>query len=249
MATDTTVKSIFCECWEWPLFIGSSIRFKEDGTGNVIWSHHTIVILDQIPLTSPKLVCGLESSLFIAAEIDWKPLEDCSTILERKVDMNTDFQVSLDVEITLTKRALGDIPPGWVNETNLVDAAFRPRTYKIDLSKGRFYKPDWLAFEGDLSKPAKDLEIWYGLRLVFNQSPYPPLEEWKEDVDYGIPWRAAKGIKFFEFRDFYQNTEESIYRPPDVDEKTIAERRQKALEKLRRLRAIREEEEEKPRSA
>lgn len=199
-------------------------------------------------------MCGLESSLFIAAETDWKPLGDCFMILERKVDMNTDFQVRLDVEITLTKRALEGIPPGWVNETNLVDAAFRPRIYQIELAKGRFYEPDWLAFEGVPSKPPKDSEIWYGLRLVFDRSPYPPLEQWKEEVDFGIPWRAAKGNKFFEFRDFYQNTEESIYRPPKEDEKTMRKRRRKALENLRGLRRLKaiseeEEEEEKSRSA
>lgn len=194
-------------------------------------------------------MCGIESALFILAEIDWKPLGDCPAVLERKVDMNTDFQVSLDVEITLTKRALENIPPGWVNETNLFDTAFRPRIYKIELAKGRFYQPDWLIYEGKASKPSKDPKWWHALRLVFDQSPYPPLEEWKEDVDFGIPWRAANGNKWWEFRDFYAHTEESDYQPPVPDEKTRAEKRQKALEKLRKINAVRDEEKKKSESA
>lgn len=208
--------------------------------------------MDQISTNCPlQLVCGIESALFIAAEIDWKPLGDCPATLERKVDMSNDFQVSLDIEITLTKRTIGaeSWPPGWINETNLFDSAFRPRIYKIELAKGRFYKPDWLVYEGEASKPPKDPERWHALRLVFDQSPYPPLEEWKEDVDFGIPWRAAKGNRWWKFRDFYAHTEESTPRPPVIDEKTRVEKRRKALEKLREINAMREEEKKKSRSA
>lgn len=63
---------------------------------------------------------------------------ECSAILERKIDLNTDFQVSLDIEITLTKRFLPNTSPEQVNEANLIDAAFRPKIYKVELAKGRF---------------------------------------------------------------------------------------------------------------
>lgn len=69
-------------------------------------------------------MCAVELAVLIAAEIDWKPLGDCSTLLERKVDMNTDFQATLDVEITLTKRCLPNISPEQVIEANLLNAAF-----------------------------------------------------------------------------------------------------------------------------
>lgn len=141
--------------------------------------------------------------------------------------MNTDFQVSLDVEITLTKRCLPNISPEQVIEENLLDAAFRPQTYEIVLAKGRFARADWLCWEGKY--PPKDSDLWFGLRVVFDKPPYPPLEEWIKD---GASWRAAEGNDFCGFRDFYRDTEESIYRGPD--EKTRAERREKALERLRR---------------
>lgn len=189
-------------------------------------------------------MCGVEHAILIAAEIDWKPLGDSSTILDRKIDMKTDFQVSLDVEITLTKRFLPIFPhigPEHVNEANLIDAAFRPKIYKVELAKGRFTIPDWLHWEGQTSSPPQDdPEIWFGLRVVFDKSPYPPLEEWIRESNHGAPWRAAEANKFCEFRDFYQNTEESIYRGPD--EKSRVERRKKALENLRRMRRLREKE-------
>ncbi|KAG8166399.1 hypothetical protein KVR01_002088 [Diaporthe batatas] len=210
-ASETTVKSIFCDWWTWPVFLGSSIRFQENGTGH--------------------LVCGIEAALFIAAEIDWTPIGDCSTVLEQKTDMSTDFQVTLDVEITLTKRAMDNIPPGWVNETNLFDTAFQPRIFKIELAKGRFYSRDWLVCVGKPSKPPRDTEPWHALRLVFDQSPYPSLEHRKEDVDHGIPWRAANGNRWWEFRDFYRDTEESVYRPV-IDEKARREKLRKAFKKM-----------------
>lgn len=196
-------------------------------------------------------MCGIEHNVLIAAEIDWKPLGDCSTVLEQVIDMSTDFQVSLDVEMTLTKRFLPIFPhisSERVNEANLIDAAFQPKIYKLELAKGRFAMPDWLHWEGKtFSPPRDDPEIWFGLRLVFDKSPYPPLEEWIEESNYGGPWRSAKANKYFEFRDFYQDTEESVYRRPD--EKTMAERRQKVLERSRRMKRLHEEEEEASRSS
>lgn len=91
--------------------------------------------------------------------------------------MKTYFQVSLDVEITLTKRFLpifSHIGPEYVNEANLIDAAFRPKVYKVELAKGRFDIPDWLHWERKPSSPPQDdPEIWFGLRVVFDKSPYP----------------------------------------------------------------------------
>lgn len=180
-------------------------------------------------------MCAVELAVLIAPEIEWKPLGDCSTLLERKIDMNTDFQVTLDVEITLTKRCLPNISPEQVIEANLLDAAFQPKTYKVELAKGRFALADWLWWEGKY--PPKHSDLWFGLRVIFDKSPYPPLEEWIKDK---ASWKAAEGNNFCGFRDFYQDTEESIYRGPD--ETTRAEQRQRALEKLRRPSRLRDEE-------
>lgn len=143
--------------------------------------------------------------------------------------MSTDFHFNLDVEITLTKQCLPDISPEQVIEETLFDAAFRPKTYKVEIAKGRFAEADWLWRNGKC--PPRHSDKWYGLRVVLDKSPYPPLEEWMKDR---ASWRAAEGNDFCEFRDFNKNTEESRYRGPD--EKTRIEMRQKALEKLRRRR-------------
>lgn len=170
----------------------------------------------------------MDLAVLIAAEIEWKPLGDCSKVLEQEIDMKTDFQVSLDVEITLTRRYLPKPSAEQDIEEVLHDAAFRPKTFKVELAKGRFALADWLWWEGNCSPP-KDSDSWFGLRIVFDRSPYPPLEEWLEDR---ATWRAAVGNDFCGYRDFYRNTEESVYRGPD--EKTRAERRREGLERLRR---------------
>lgn len=143
--------------------------------------------------------------------------------------MSTDFQHKFDVEITLTRQRLPNIFPEQFIEETLFDAAFRPKTYTVELAKGRFALADWLCWEG--KSPPRESDSWFGLRIVFDKSPYPPLEEWMKDR---ASWRAAEGNEFCGFRDFYKNTEESRYRGPD--EKTRVEMRRKATEKLRRRR-------------
>lgn len=156
---------------------------------------------------SLHLICAVELAVLFATQIDWKPLGDCPVILEKKIGMNPDFRLSVDVEMTLTKRCLSDVFPDQVIEATLLDAAFRPKTYNVELAKGRFAKADWLWWQGQC--PPKHSETWFGLRIVFDKSPYPPLEEWIKDR---ASWRAAEMNEFCGYRDFYQDAEESVYR-------------------------------------
>lgn len=55
----------------------------------------------------------------------------------------------------------------------LTDAAFQPKLYSIRIEKGNFTEPCFAGSESPL-RPR------YALRLLFDRSPYPPREEWRE---------------------------------------------------------------------
>lgn len=108
------------------------------------------------------------------------------------------------IEITLTKRR----PASWgakverlrINEHNLTEAAFAPKTYRVALERGVFRSREDLARAGgggaygtDAAQP--QMPAWaeqFALRLVFlDQSPYPSREEWKQPEgmpDANKPW-------------------------------------------------------------
>lgn len=125
-------------------------------------------------------------------------------------------QITIDIEITLQKAIpateRGSTLPE-INETNLTPSAFQPKMYKLQMAKGIFGSSKWLCFSslGPSSEEEKPddngAEIFeassYDLQIVFDKSPYPPLEEWaeqKNSVD-----RAIRLYKFWEFRDFYND--------------------------------------------
>lgn len=132
-----------------------------------------------------------------------------------------------EIEITLTKRR----PASWgtkvekmhINEEQLTEDAFTPKTYSVVLEKGEFRsREDLSRFGGDgegsgsssgAQKPMPDWADKFALRLVFEKSPYPPREEWKEPggmPDANRPW---------EWREFcgrrYRRTESGLVRPED----------------------------------
>ncbi|KUI65918.1 hypothetical protein VM1G_02255 [Cytospora mali] len=81
----------------------------------------------------PELYCGHELQHYIIAEFDWKPLGDSSSTLQQEVDFSSDFQVTVDIQLTLKK----GIPSGvtWLpvqpNEAVLTEAAFKSKTYRV----------------------------------------------------------------------------------------------------------------------
>ena len=101
-----------------------------------------------------------------------------------------------DLEITLTKRAIITRGPtdGYIlNEENLIDDAFLPKTYSVRLEKGMFKT----AFERTAG-PVRPWRQSYAYQLVFDKSPYPPRHEWKDPEDVPEPPFLA----FSEWREF-----------------------------------------------
>jgi hypothetical protein len=166
-----------------------------------------------------KLHCGVAPAAFICARLSWKPIDDISSkvLLQpiRPMSPETEHvQTSIDIEITLSKRlpergyetTLPDI-----NEVNLKAAAFQPKRYNLQMAIGRFTADTWFYFTNPLQSAvdksmSKEVEHWNKFRVVFDKSPYPPLEEWVEQKN-GVD-RAIRVHKFWEFRDFYRNMSE-----------------------------------------
>jgi len=167
-----------------------------------------------------KLHCGVGPASFICAVLSWKPVDETSaSVLQRPVDQENPatehIQATVDIELTLNKRrpergyetTLPDL-----NEVNLTTAAFRPKAYRLQMAKGQFTADKWFCFNNlpdsaENNGDAKGIETRYELRVVFDNSPYPPLEEWaeqKNSVD-----KAIRQHKFWEFRDFYRDSSES----------------------------------------
>lgn len=144
--------------------------------------------------------------------------------------------------MTLTKRVMPEAKEycdEGFNEVHLTDAAFRARTYKVQLTKKIFATADLSMYEPRSATPPPDTDrsSGYGMRIVFDKSPYPPAEEWLQDT--GGMWSRAQEHKFWEYRDFYRETEESSELDREDGTKR-AERRRAVLERSARLNRERE---------
>jgi hypothetical protein len=97
--------------------------------------------------------------------------------------------VDIAIAITLSEREFSNaqftLP---VNPANLETAAFRRKEFHLRLEKGNF------KVEGRTTFGANPT---YAYRLLWDESPYPPLEEWKLQG-------AAKANRFWELKDFYK---------------------------------------------
>ncbi|KAI5920745.1 hypothetical protein F4810DRAFT_405874 [Camillea tinctor] len=128
--------------------------------------------------------CFRELCVFIGSVFEWKLLEG-STPLDRAMDSENNSSAELHVQLTLTKRRAGqDSGRDPINEDYVMDEAFLPKNYTIRLEKGRFSVTD-----GYTSS--------YGLRLLFDKSPAPPPELWKQRR------AAAENLGFHELLDYY----------------------------------------------
>lgn len=196
--TDTLLSILTDETWSWDPY-ENQIKFNTDGTGTVL-PHFTPQPPQPKPtstLTNPQLICRLKLVVWIAAEFDWKPKNpEC---LSQPIDLPTNAPrrpsqlTQFNIEITLTKRritALGDAVNRLViNEQLLTDAAFLPKEYTVKLENGQFL------CASDVGGRYSDSPR-FRTRLVFDKSPYPPREEWKE-TDGGVD-----ANRFWEWREF-----------------------------------------------
>lgn len=185
----STWRTLLCQNgWTYPTTYGNWIKFNEDGSG--------------------ELHCGVSPAAFICAELKWRTLGDTSAATNDKAD--THHQASFDIEITLCSTipdALKqDTQPG-LNERNLTVVAFRPKTYRLEIATGGFPAERWLCFDKSSPDDAGEGDDFagasYDLRITFDQSPYPPLEEWAEEN--AVVGRAIRSHRFWEFRDFYRD--------------------------------------------
>ena len=155
-----------------------------------------------------KLVCGCGMSIMIAAIFNWKPrVDQDAAALEQIVDCADDIP-PVDIALTLAGRHMPrygnmSITDRWpFLDTSLAQEAFRCKTYTIRLEKGTFPIVGRTAGDGYC--------YWYSLRLHFEPSPYPPLEEWSTK-------RPADLHKYWERKDFYrQEVEGDIYYDPET---------------------------------
>lgn len=119
------------------------------------------------------------------------------------------IQATVDIELTLSTevpmRMQESYPPD-LNKVNLAASAFRPKLYRLQLAIGKFNAStwrciNWLPPDHDFGDGG--IKGYYEFQLMFDKSPYPELEEWREqnnEVD-----RAVKAARYWELRDFYRN--------------------------------------------
>ncbi|OGM45154.1 hypothetical protein ABOM_006695 [Aspergillus bombycis] len=175
--SETLLSILTGETWSWDPYEFNQITFNKDGTGT--------------------LICRLELVVWIAAEFEWKPTDpEC---LNQSIDLpanpskRSSLLTQFNIEMTLTTRRptiLGDsINRRIINEQLLTDAAFLPKEYTVKLETGR------LLCASDAGGGYSD-SPWFGARLSFDKSPYPPREEWKETGG------GVDANEFWEWREF-----------------------------------------------
>lgn len=131
--------------------------------------------------TKNQLFCGVEFSSLIACQIDWK-------LLTKPEDVAAELPADIDISLTLTKRRPESDQDPEVPQVNLEDEAYQEKTFHLRLEKGSFEVPGRTTY---FYTPV------YTYRLLWDVSPYPPLEEWS----YKAP---AEGGEYWERKDFYK---------------------------------------------
>ncbi|PYI07788.1 hypothetical protein BO78DRAFT_340668 [Aspergillus sclerotiicarbonarius CBS 121057] len=165
-----TVLSILCGTWNLDSEHEIQLIFYDNGTGEVILRHIF--------------------NAWIAAETEWKvispqPLDQMFLSGDTSHTPETQFLAQFDMEINLTKRAIttrGSTEDYILNEENLIDDAFLPKTYSVRLEKGMFKT----AFERTAG-PVRSWAPSYAYQLVFDKSPFPPRQEWRDLEDVPEP--------------------------------------------------------------
>lgn len=120
---------------------------------------------------------------WISAGFDWKSVEPPEQIDIERVPGGPHLLGLLNIELILTTRRAGWFQEEkWqsfpINEACLKDAAFRPKAYSIRLEQGSFAHPCQAGSQNDDDWPW--MLTRFALRLVFDNSPYPPRSEWKK---------------------------------------------------------------------
>lgn len=158
-----------------------------------------------------QLFARREFCIFIAAEFDW--IAQNPEILSSEVDTQNSLVCHCEIEISLTNRYSSELTPfqekrlvevginkgnAVVNSFRLSDEAFTRRKFAIRIEQGEF-------ITGEDKKLG--LSTWaapnFAYRLIFDSSPYPPQNMWKEDT-----WGDPLGkLRLWEWNEFYAKRE------------------------------------------
>lgn len=159
----------------WTMFPDTekTLKFNQDGTG--------------------EMICRIEYMMLIAAEFDWAllPAEGASTGAAQDGLLGQNF----DLDLALTKRRLEkagsqSLEGMKINEQMLKETAFEPKRFRISFEEGRF--PVSYGERGTESA----ITGWYKRRLLFDTSPIPSVEHWRE------PGRA-ENFELWKHSDYY----------------------------------------------
>lgn len=137
---------------------------------------------------------------WIAAEFDWVGEEES---IDQRVRVGEDaprkprLLGQFSIQMTLTTRRLEPFRAGdrfadyQINELCLTDDAFMTRSFTVRLEKGCFMTPQ----DARVGRPNL-LTRYYELRLLFDKSPYPELENWRYP-EAGVEANALYDLKEF----------------------------------------------------
>lgn len=128
--------------------------------------------------------------MLIACQMEWEARpRPSSEPTEHNVVTNLQVVLPADIDIamTLTKRDVEDDSYG-IPHTILSDAAYEQKSYHLRVEEGSFEVRDRTTY---------GYTPVYRYRLLWDKSPYPPLEEW----NFKEP---AEGGRYWERKDFYK---------------------------------------------
>ncbi|OBT75804.1 hypothetical protein VF21_05581 [Pseudogymnoascus sp. 05NY08] len=155
--------SILCDQdhWSFDPYVCKFIKFNKNGTG--------------------ELWCVKDLTYIFAVNLERKSIlqpksDEVTETAETKTTANGKPQLlgKLNLEITLNSSVANSLTegvPNWPspNERYLSKAAFRTRFFTATIEKGNFIPDHWVGHEGKIKQR-------WGLRLLFDKSPYPTRE-------------------------------------------------------------------------
>ncbi|KAI0147778.1 hypothetical protein GGR57DRAFT_505383 [Xylariaceae sp. FL1272] len=180
----TTLEDILCsDPWVWDSDGSCQITFHSNGTG--------------------ELICRSELSVFIATEIDWElaPSSSASNSTTALTAISLDPSSSthlatLSLKIRLSSRRIASFGARKMNEDLLHESAFEMKTYTVKLECGDFTATADARYYATSKRTAPGYSPRFSLKLVFDPSPYPPPECWKN------PNEGPVSFKVWEFNEF-----------------------------------------------
>lgn len=185
---DESLRSILCEpeSWTWEPFLNYYIKFNKDETGEVR-AKLPLEVHFNVELTRyTQLFCIQELTYLCALNFSWKTLQPPPPP-QAKTRSKAQVLGTLRLEITLQKglaKGLQSSDPETclrMHDGYLLPTAYRPKSFTATLEKGNFLPASRTGHD------AKAVMQQYGLRLLFDRSPYPAYEDWNTAFPNDVP--------------------------------------------------------------